>query len=134
MIVTEVTQRGWLFYVGSQLTPYPSSRKPWQVERAKRTASFRERVRKRATTAKPTRKPVEGRTYLGQVLMWLSESGCGTIACTDRTIGNVTIRESGLRPRDVASLRVGQLVTFTIENAPDGLAAANIRLVGPPPD
>jgi hypothetical protein len=130
--VTGVSRSGWLVYVRSALTPYPSARKPWQAERARRSASFRARIRRRPAGARAAREPVEGRTYLGQVLTWLSESRCGTIACADRTIGKVTVRESGVRPRDVAGMRAGQHVTFTIEKTPDGLVAASVRLVGPP--
>jgi cold shock CspA family protein len=131
--VTEVSYRGWLVYVRSALTPYPSARKPWQAERRRKSASFRERVRKRPVGARPAREPVEGRAYIGQVLVWLSESRCGTITCSDQTIGNVTVRESGVRPRDVASMRAGRHVTFTIEKTPDGLLAVNVRMLGPPP-
>ena len=130
VVVTEVSHRGWLVYVRSDLTPYPSARKPWQAERARKTASFRARIRKRATSAQPAHEPVEGRTYVGQVLVWLSESRNGTIACADRTIGDVTVHESGVRPRDVATMRAGQHVTFTIEKTQDGLVATDVRLVG----
>ena len=127
------SRRGWLVYVRSELTPYRSALKPWQAERTRRSASFRARVRKRAAATRPAREPVKGRDYLGQVRMWLSESRYGTIACADRTIGDVTVRESGVRPRDLVGMRAGQHVTFTIEKTPDGLVATNVRLVGPPP-
>jgi cold shock CspA family protein len=130
--VTDVSRRGWLVYARSALTPFPSARKPWQAERTRRSASFREGVRKRAARALPAREPVEGRTYLGQVLTWISERGPGIIACSDQRIGKVTVRESGLRPRDVTRMCAGQHVAFTIEKTPNGLVAANVRLVGPP--
>jgi cold shock CspA family protein len=130
--VIEVARHGWLVYVRSALTPYPSAEKPWQAERTRRSASLLARVRKRSAPARPTRQPVEGRVYLGQLLSWHSERRYGTIACADRTIGSVTVRESGVRPRDLASMRAGKHVTFTIEKAPDGPVATNVRLIEPP--
>lgn len=129
--VTEVSQRGRLVYVRSALSPYPSARKPWQVERDRRIGAFRARAARRAS-AKPAPGPVAGRQYIGQVQTWLSESRHGTIACADRTIGVVAVGESGLRPGDMASVRTGQYVTFTIEQVPDGLVATDVRVIGLP--
>lgn len=131
--VTEVSHRAWLVYVRSRLTPYPSARSPWQAERARKSASFREFYRMRAARAHPAREPVAGRTYLGQVLTWHGASRHGTVACSDRSIGNVAVRENGVRPRDVASMRAGQHVAFTIEVTADGLVAVDIRLIGSSP-
>lgn len=130
--VIEVTRHGWLVYVRSALTPYPSAEKPWRAERTRRSASFLGRVRKRSVPARPTREPVEGRVYLGQLLRWHGERRYGTIACADRTIGNVTVQESGVRLRDMASMHAGKHVTFTIEKTPDGPVATNVRLIEPP--
>jgi cold shock CspA family protein len=133
VVVTEVSQRGALVYVRSALTPYPSNRRPWQAERDKRVARFMTLARELGADTRPAREPAEGRTYVGHVLTWVAESRNGTIACADRSIGTVTVRDSGVRPADVARLSAGQRVTFTLEKTPGGLVAKKVRLVGTRP-
>ena len=122
--VTEVRRVGWLFYVRSDLTPYPSAVRPWQAD------ARRDKARAPRTPPAASREPFEGRAYIGRVLVWFSESGYGSIACADRSLGNVAIRRSDLSKGEESALQAGQYVSFMIKKTPDGVFAINVFTYG----
>jgi cold shock CspA family protein len=113
--VVSARSRGWLVYVRSALIPYPTSTHPRQQDPAAARSA-----------AGPPVPPVEGRMYLGRVLVWFGDKGYGSIACSNRGIGNVAVRRADLTTGQETFLRAGQHVCFCVKRTADGLYAVDI--------